>query len=119
MPRCFQLNKNGPDGALHPSQMILAEAVLSGTPNERSASFLNVDGVFDVGVFETDAYEERIDGSPIHEIMVILSGHVRVEPDDAPAFVIGPGDVVCMERGWRGFWRQSETVRKFTVIYES
>lgn len=115
--RFFALDPAGPPGGPQPSTLIDMENVVSGTPNEHSASFANMGDSFDVGIFVTDAYEERIDNYPAAEVMVILEGHATVESDDGVVTELVPGQVYLLEKGWSGLWRQHDTVRKFTVVY--
>lgn len=116
-PRFFALDPAGPQGGIQPGASIDMANVLSGSPNERSGSFGSIGDSFDVGIFVSDAYEERIDSYPGAEIMVILEGHATVESDDGVVTELEPGKVYYLEKGWSGTWRQHDTVRKFTVVF--
>ncbi|MCB1329910.1 MAG: DUF861 domain-containing protein [Maritimibacter sp.] len=116
--RFFALDPHGPQGGIQPGSSIDIANVLSGTPNERSASFASLGARFDVGIFVSDAYEERIDDYPVFEVMVILDGHATAESDDGVVTALEPGRVYLLEPGWSGTWRQSEAVRKFTVVFQ-
>lgn len=116
-PRFLELSPAGPKGGLIPGNSIDMANVLSGTPNERSGSFSSIGETFDVGIFESDANEERIDDYPVVEVMVILEGHATAEGDDGEVTELKPGQVYCIEKGWSGVWRQKDTMRKFTVVY--
>ncbi|MCW3783615.1 cupin domain-containing protein [Defluviimonas sp. CAU 1641] len=116
-PKCMVLSSTGPEGGLARVHDIDPAMVLSGSPNEHSASFASVDGKFDVGIFQADAYEERIENYPVAEVMVILEGQARLESDDGTVTELRRGDVAYIENGWTGYWRQSARMRKFTVMY--
>lgn len=116
-PKCTVLSPHGPQGGLKPGNDIDPAMVLTGTPNEQSASFASIDGKFDVGIFQADAYEERIENYPVAEVMVVLEGEARLESDDGTVTVLRAGDVAYIEKGWSGYWRQPARMRKYTVMY--
>lgn len=116
-PRFLALDPAGPSGGIQPSALIDMANVVSGTPNEHSASFASMGENFDVGIFVTDAYEERIEDYPAAEVMVILEGHATITGEDGVVTELEPGKVYLLEKGWSGTWRQHDTVRKFTVVY--
>jgi uncharacterized protein len=52
-----------------------------------------------------------------HEYVHIVSGRMTVTRDGEGAVEIGPGDTVFFERGWKGTWDISDTLRKLYVIF--
>lgn len=110
--------KLNPNAEMKHSQEIDPATILSGTPNERLASFVNVpvSGNLDIGIWECDAYEERIDGYPVDEIMVIVSGGATLTSDAGITTELQAGDVAFVPKGWKGQWVQTDTIRKFTMM---
>ncbi len=110
--------KLDPHAEMQRSREIDPSTILSGTPDERLASFTNVpvSGNLDVGIWECDAYEERIDGYPVDEVMIVISGGATLVSDAGVSTELKAGDVAFVPRGWKGKWIQTETIRKFTVM---
>ena len=110
--------KLDPNAIMRRSSEIDPETIVSGDPQERLASFATttVSGDLDIGIWECDAYEERIDSYPVDEVMVIISGSTSLISDAGVRTDLVSGDVAFVPKGWKGRWLQSETIRKFTVM---
>ena len=110
--------KLDPNAVMRRSCEIDPDTIVAGEPRERLASFVTttVSGDLDVGIWECDAYEERIDSYPVDEVMVIISGSTSLISDAGVRTDLVSGDVAFVPRGWKGRWIQSETIRKFTVM---
>jgi uncharacterized cupin superfamily protein len=62
-------------------------------------------------VWEYDFYE-------VTEVMVMLSGRLRLTDSDGNATELTKGDVFYIPRGWSGRWETLETMEKFYVIID-
>ena len=63
------------------------------------------------GVWEYDFYEEN-------EVMLMLSGRMRLTDADGNATELTKGDVFYIPRGWSGKWETLETMEKMYVIID-
>ena len=63
------------------------------------------------GVWEYDNYD-------VEEVMLILSGRMRLTDLDGNATELIKGDVFYIPRGWAGKWETLETMEKLYVIIE-
>ena len=107
-----------PGFPLQRSQEIDPETIVSGTPNEKVASYAKV-GNLDVGLWESEPYEERIRDYPVDEVMIIISSGAVMTDLDGNATELKAGDVAYVPKGWSGTWKQTETIRKYTVMVSS
>jgi len=62
-------------------------------------------------VWEYDFYKEE-------EIMLMLSGRLRLTDSDGKATELTKGDVFYIPRGWSGKWETLETMEKLYVIID-
>lgn len=115
MTEVVNLNQNI---TLNHSNEIDPTTIISGSPNERLASLFNIPagGELEVGIWESDAYEEQIDNYPVNEIMVVLSGGATMVSASGVKTDLKPGDTVYLPKGWSGKWIQTETIRKITLV---
>jgi len=63
------------------------------------------------GVWEYDFYEEE-------EVMLMLSGRMRLTDSEGNATELAKGDVFYIPRGWSGKWETLETMEKLYVIID-
>ena len=63
------------------------------------------------GVWEYDFYEEE-------EVMLMLSGRLRLTDSEGRATELTKGDVFYIPRGWAGRWETLETMEKLYVIVD-
>ena len=71
-----------------------------------------------VGVWEAEPYEERMDGYPCDEFMVVLEGSCTIIEEDGAEHIFKQGDCFFIPRGMKGIWRQHENMKKYYVIVE-
>jgi len=62
-------------------------------------------------VWEYDFYKEE-------EVMLMLSGRLRLTDSDGKATELTKGDVFYIPRGWSGKWETLETMEKLYVIID-
>jgi len=63
------------------------------------------------GVWEYDSYE-------VDEVMLMLSGKMRLTDSGGNATELTKGDVFYIPRGWAGKWETLETMEKMYVIID-
>ena len=116
MTKLFRLSPDGP-GGLSPCSFVPASDVLDGfaQPAEQGAVLL-ADGDTTAGIWEATPYAERMNDFGVNEMAVIISGRVRITPDDGVPQTFGPGETYVMAKGFRGTFEVLETLRKYYFI---
>jgi uncharacterized cupin superfamily protein len=112
-----KLNPNGPSG-LVPCAVVPAEA-LDGTaaPTEQGAVVFS-EGGHTGGIWEATPYAERMENYPFNEMAHVLSGRVTITPDGAGPMTFGAGDSYFMQKGFKGRFEVTETLRKYYFVAE-
>ena len=64
------------------------------------------------GVWEYDSYE-------VDEVMLMISGRLRLTDTDGNAVELTKGDMFYIPRGWAGRWETLETMEKMYVIIDA
>lgn len=90
---------------------------LSGDPKTYLGELLSQDGL-DVGVWRCTPGVWEYDSYEVNEVMVMLSGRMRLTDSDGNATELTKGDVFYIPRGWAGKWETLETMEKVYVIMD-
>jgi uncharacterized cupin superfamily protein len=115
-----RLEPNGPAGiGMHPTDYVAPETVIGGNPKEIGFNFfVNKAGNVSAGVWEVEAYKERMDNYPVDEFCYVLEGRLIITPDGGPPEEFKQGDAFVLRRGTSGVWDCPETFKKYYVIVE-
>ena len=65
------------------------------------------------GVWEAEAYCERVDDYPYNEIVFGVAGSVSIIDENGNDELFRPGESFFLQKGFRGYWKQHETLRIF------
>jgi len=87
----------------------------SGNPQTTFAELQNNPQV-ESGVWECTAGGWEIGSYPVDEIMMMLSGRLRVTDSNGTSHQLTKDDVFYLPKGWSGRWDVLEDMRKFYVI---
>jgi uncharacterized cupin superfamily protein len=90
---------------------------LSGDPKTYLGELLNKGGL-DVGVWRCTPGVWEYDSYDVNEVMVMLSGRMRLTGADGNAKELTKGDIFYIPRGWAGKWETLETMEKVYVIMD-
>ncbi len=97
--------------------------VVEGEPLERQHLVHNdprpAGGVSRAGVWEATPYTCRLDDYACDEFCVVLEGSVTMIDEDGHEETFRAGDTFLIPKGFTGYWKQTETIKKFfmTVCY--
>lgn len=118
--KVIRLEANGdPDMGLQPCRFVDPRNVEGEPPAETGHQFFSNDaGNLTAGVWEASPYKEVIDGYPVDELMVVISGSVEIVDVDGTREVFRKGDAFVMPKGFKGTWENREPLRKFYMILE-
>ncbi len=72
-------------------------------------------GVCRAGVWEASPYKCRLDNYKCDEFCVVLEGSVTMIEEDGREETYRAGDTFLIPKGFTGFWKQTETMKKFFV----
>ncbi len=100
------------------SQMVADKTpatVDSGDPHMAYAELAS-DSQLESGVWSATVGGWTIDSYSVAEVMLILSGRLRITDDEGIATELGKGDVFYLPKGWRGRWDVLEDMQKMYVI---
>lgn len=119
-PKVVRLRRDGdPETGLQPCRYVDPKTVVGEPPKETGHNFFtNEAGNLTAGVWEATAYREEIDNCPVDELMVVLEGSVTITDADGETQTFRPGDAFVMPKGFKGTWKNTETMRKFYAILE-
>ena len=110
-----------PDSGMGEWQQMLGADLLTLAPLERNAiiyqSGSEHNRLVKIGVWECEAYAEHIDSYPYDEYMRVLTGSVMITADGGSTKTYLVGDSFFMPRGFKGIWKQTETMKKYFAIY--
>ena len=111
--RVIRLDPQSPMSAW---ESISHDGVVDGELKERRHDYFKADrsdsGSVKVGLWEASAYTERVVDYPCDELMVILEGSVTIIHEDGQEESFKVGDVLFMPRGFTGYWKQDEPMKK-------
>ena len=122
-PRVIRLHSDGnPKAGMSPWEPITYDAVVEGEPKQRLHKFFVATrgntGEMRVGVWEATAYTEKIEDYPADEFMFVLEGSVTIIDRDGQEDTFRKGDCFFMPRGFTGYWKQNETIKKFHMTVD-
>jgi len=117
----IRLNIDGPEGVgLQFRGHAEGENVTAGDPTEIGHTyFTDATGQLEAGVWECTAYTAEIDGYPVDEFAVILSGSVVITDETGRSETFKAGDSYVIPKGLKFTWHMPETMRKYYVILDS
>lgn len=115
--RFIRLLAEGSAAGLQPSDMTSPDAFTSDDRTELNDTFFATeDESILTGVWECAPCREEIDAYPVHEMMTIISGELRLTDADGQSEIFRPGDTFFIPRGTRLVWEITEKLRKFYMI---
>ncbi|MER8436837.1 cupin domain-containing protein [Mesorhizobium sp. M1312] len=122
--RVIRLSPNGDDvQGLSDWENIPAHRVLAGKEAKvRRHKFFGGDrsgGQVRVGVSEATAYSEKIDNYPKDEFMHVIEGSVTIIHHDGREETFVAGDSFFMPSGFNGVWKQTETIKKYFMVFDA
>ncbi len=65
------------------------------------------------GVWEAQAYCERVEAYPYDEIVFVVEGSISIIDDHGKEELFAPGDCFFLPRGFSGYWKQHERLKIF------
>ena len=71
-----------------------------------------------VGVWRCAPCKWVVDFHAENEVMLMLSGRLRITDSEGSAKELSKGDVFFIPRGWSGVWETLETMEKMYVIID-
>ena len=89
--------------------------ILSGSPQFAYAELVDTDKL-NSGVWSSTRGSWEIASYSVNEVMMILSGRVRLTDAEGAVTELGAGDVYYVAKGWQGHWDVLEDVQKVYVI---
>ncbi len=89
--------------------------VTSGDPTTMYGELLSQDGL-DVGVWSCSKGAWEIANYSIDEVMVLLSGKMRLTDSEGNSKELSKGDLFFIPKGWSGSWEVIEDMEKVYVI---
>ncbi len=87
----------------------------SGDPKMHYAELMNGD-TLESGVWSATAGGFTVDSYSVDEVMLMLSGKMRLTAVDGTVTELSEGDVFYIPKGWQGRWDTIEDMQKFYVI---
>jgi uncharacterized cupin superfamily protein len=122
--RVIRLTPNGdPTTGMTPWQKISHDGVIAGEPKDRRHRFYIGDrlmpGQIRVGVWEATAYTEKLENYPKDEFMHVIEGSVTIIEEDGRESTFKTGDSFFMPSGFTGLWKQSETMKKYFMVFDA
>ena len=97
-----------------PSNLIPKECFTTDATDETTLSFYQLgSGAVGAGVWECPPCKIEIDAYPIEEMMVIISGCLKITNANGVKEVFGPGEVVYASWGSKMTWHITERLRKY------
>ena len=65
------------------------------------------------GVWEAEAYCERVVDYPYDEIVFVVAGSISIIDENGNDELFRPGECFFLQKGFSGYWKQHETLRIF------
>ena len=108
-----------PPGTFVPTNLVPAENLISGTPNERGyTAFVSEDGKAESGVWACDVYKERIPWYPFDELYVIIEGTAVITVDGEQPQTFSAGDAFFVKRGTALTFEVTSPLLKHWMTYD-
>ena len=113
----FKLNPN-PDN-MDKSDICPTEAFTTSDQTELVCTHCDVEAdKIMTGVWECAPSREVIDAYPVHEMMTVISGELRLTHQDGRVETLRAGDTFFIPKGMPLVWEITEKLRKFYMIVE-
>ena len=65
------------------------------------------------GLWEAEAYSERLEDYPYDEIVFVVEGSISIVDEDGNDERFEAGDCFFLQRGFNGYWNQLQTLKIF------
>jgi uncharacterized cupin superfamily protein len=115
--RFIRLLAEGSAAGLQPSDMTDPNAFTTDDKSELNDTFFaTADQGILTGVWECAPCREEIDSYPVHEMMTVISGEVRLTDPDGQSETFRAGDTFFIPKGTPCVWEITEKLRKFYMI---
>lgn len=113
----IRLLPEGSAAGLEPSDMTDPAAFTTDDRTELNETFFaTADESILTGVWECAPCREDIDAYPVHEMMTVLSGAVRLTDAAGRSDTFTAGDTFFIPKGTPVVWEITERLRKFYMI---
>lgn len=113
----IRLLSAGSAAGMQPSDMTDPGAFTTDDRSELNDTFFaTADESILTGVWECAPCREEIDSYPVHEMMTIISGAVKLTDAEGNSDMFRAGDTFFIPRGTRCVWEITEKLRKFYMI---
>ena len=113
----MRLDAAGSSRGMQPSDMTDPSAFTTDDKSELNDTyFATADESILTGVWECAPCREEIDSYPVHEMMTVISGEVRLTDADGRSESFRAGDTFFIPKGTRCVWEITEKLRKFYMI---
>lgn len=117
MSKFMRLLPQGSAAGLQPSNMTPADAFTTDDRTELNDTFFATDDESILsGVWECAPCREVIDSYPVHEMMTVISGSVKLTDTEGNSETFTAGDTFFVAKGTPCTWEITETLRKFYMI---
>ncbi|WP_317055770.1 cupin domain-containing protein [Roseovarius rhodophyticola] len=108
-----------PGSSMGPSTLTEAEAFTTDDTTELNHThFATADESVLTGTWECAPCREEIDAYPVHEMMTVVEGHLRLTHPDGKIEEFGPGDTFFIAKGAPVIWEITKRLRKIYMIVE-
>ncbi|MEL6217626.1 MAG: cupin domain-containing protein [Pseudomonadota bacterium] len=120
VPGAIRLLPDGhPETGMGPSDLMKRENFTTDATSELIHTFYtSPDGRVTSGVWECSPAREEFERYGVDEFMTVLAGSVTITAKDGTAQTFRPGDSFVIGADFAGVWENTETLRKFWMIYE-
>ena len=117
--KVIKFETQGPLGTgLALQQALPNEGVAEGSPVQHAHTYFNdTTATLTAGVWTSTAYTEPPGVCGAAEFMIVLEGSVGIVDASGDEEIFATGDAFVMPKGMSNYWRQSEFMRKFYVIF--
>ena len=114
------LERNGPtETGLVEWPAIDHRNLTAGEPVQRAHTYFDDDtGTLTCGVWECTPMTTKLSPHAVNEFMYILDGAVGIVDQNGHEKTISAGQSFVLPKGMPRIWKQTETVRKFYVIFD-
>ena len=102
--------------SMEPTRAFAPETLVSAAPEELIRVLHEGRAGLTAGVWSASPVVARFEAYPFDEFMTVLDGSLTLEPDGADPITLHRGQSFVIPKGWRGVWRQTETLRKHFVV---
>ncbi|MFT5274458.1 MAG: putative cupin superfamily protein [Saprospiraceae bacterium] len=95
------------------------DELTSAVPVQKGKEYFSEhNGNLTMGLWECTPFEAKLDGYPVDEFMHILEGSVTIIDESGKQRTYSAGENFVIPKGHNCIWKQTETIKKFYVIFE-